>query len=53
MRRLKSEGKNPDGTPKLVPAGGYCVVPIENKKAVITKLTEGDYTLDVSSTRST
>lgn len=38
-----------DGTKKLVPAGGYCVVPIENKQAVITKLSEGDYTLDVSS----
>lgn len=38
-----------DGTKKLVPAGGYCVVPIENKKAVIKKLSEGDYTLDVSS----
>lgn len=46
---LRVEGQNPDGTPKLVPAGGYCVVPIENKKAVIKKLSEGYYNLDVSS----
>ncbi len=46
---LKSDGQNPDGTPKLVPAGGYCVVPIENKKAIIKNLSEGDYILDVSS----
>ena len=49
---LKKEGQNSDGTPKLVTAGGYCVVMIENKKAVIKKLTEGYYTLDVSSPKA-
>lgn len=46
---LKIDGQNPDGTPKYIPAGGYCVVPIENKETVIKNLSEGDYILDVSS----
>ena len=40
-------GQNPDGTLKSQETGGYCVVPIENQKAVIEELPEGTYNIDV------
>ena len=46
---LKKDGQNPDGTPNLVPTGNYCVVVIENQKAVVKGLAQGYYNLDVSS----
>jgi hypothetical protein len=41
-------GNNTDGTVRVRETGGYCVVPIENKTAVIKELTEGIYNIDVS-----
>jgi hypothetical protein len=40
-------GTNPDGTVKVREKGSYCVVQIENGKATIKGLTEGDYNIDV------
>lgn len=40
-------GTNSDGTVKVRETGNYCVVPIENRKAIIKDLAEGNYNIDV------
>ncbi len=40
-------GTNPDGSLKTIETGGYCIVPIKNKKAIIDDLQKGYYNIDI------
>jgi hypothetical protein len=46
---VKIIGQNPNGTLMVQETGGYCIVPVKNKTAVIRDLPEGNYNIDVRS----